>query len=115
MLRHLLPLLFVVLLAHAASAAEIRVPGQAQIGISRGGASDTGLAPSAQRGAISPTYRLQCWQDGVKVIDQDGLFEISPNAVSYHQAISFKSTPGGAKTTFLLTTPDSLCLIKTPQ
>ena len=100
MLRYRFPLLLITILTLPSSwAAEVTVRSQTPVA-------------AARIGTQSPAYRLQCWQNGVKVIDEDGLFEISPNAVSHHQAISFKSVPGGAKTTFLLTTLDSLCLIK---
>lgn len=56
--------------------------------------------------------RVQCWQDGVKIIDQAGLSGLSINAVTRQRSVSFKRSGDGQPTVFVLPFDESLCLIQ---
>ncbi len=88
------------------AAAEIRTVGGAPSSAPAVAQRRADPAPGA------PRHRLQCWQEGRKIIDESGLYDMSANAVGQHRAISFKNRPGGTRTVFLLPVLDALCLVK---
>jgi hypothetical protein len=68
--------------------------------------------------AITPPAGLalttQCWQHGIKIIDQEGLLGLSLNAQTKQQSVSFKRQAEDQPTVFILPFPDGLCLVQ-PQ
>jgi hypothetical protein len=68
--------------------------------------------------AITPpaavALRTQCWQHGVKIVDQDGLFGLSLNTQNKQNSVSFKRQAEDQPTVFILPFPDGLCLVQ-PQ
>ncbi len=74
--------------------------------------------PRPEAIAITPPADLalhtQCWQHGVKIIDQDGLLDLSLNEQNKQNSVSFKRRAEGQPTVFLLPFPDGLCLVQ-PQ
>jgi hypothetical protein len=92
-------------------------------------ASQLGLSEVAKTGEPEPrrtpkaakvappaelALRTQCWQGGVKIIDQDGLIGLSLNALNQEGSVSFKRQAEHQPTVFLLPFPDGLCLVQ-PQ
>lgn len=56
--------------------------------------------------------RAQCWQEGVKIIDQTDLEGLSLNAASRESSVSFKRRGDDGASVFLLPFADGLCLIQ---
>ena len=74
--------------------------------------------PSPEALAIVPpadvALRTQCWQDGVKIIDQVGLHALSLNDFNKENAVSFKRQVQNPPSVFIVPFPDGLCLVQ-PQ
>ena len=74
--------------------------------------------PSQEAFAITPpaglALRTQCWQHGVKIIDQDGLLDLYLNAQTKQDSVSFKRRAEDQPSVFILPFPDGLCLVQ-PQ
>jgi len=75
--------------------------------------------PMAEQPTIDPVpvhnnvvLRTQCWQEGVKIIDQGGLRGIDLNAVTRQQSVSFKREGEQQPSVFLLPFGDGLCLVQ---
>jgi hypothetical protein len=73
-------------------------------------------APEALKAAppAELPLRTQCWQHGIKIIDQEGLAGPSLNAQNKQNSVSFKRRTETQPTVFLLPFPDGLCLVQ-PQ
>jgi hypothetical protein len=56
--------------------------------------------------------RTQCWQEGVKIVDQGGLRGIDLNAVTRQRSVSFKRQGEKQPSVFLLPLADALCLVQ---
>jgi hypothetical protein len=55
--------------------------------------------------------RVECWQEGTRIIDQRGLSGLSIAAATRESSVSFKGR-GGQASVFLLPLADGLCLIQ---
>jgi hypothetical protein len=79
---------------------------------------EPGARPSPEAIAIMPpaglALRTQCWQHGVKIIDQDGLLDLYLNTQTKEDSVSFRRRAEDQPTVFLLPFPDGLCLVQ-PQ
>lgn len=91
----------------------------APITLTRGEVTKTGEpdpVPSRERVAPRPVHdgvlRAECWQQGVKIIDQEGLQGLSLNAATRDVSVSFKRTNEDQPSVFLLPFADGLCLIQ---
>jgi hypothetical protein len=84
--------------------------------IAKTGEPEPRPAPEARKVAPPAELELhaQCWQDGIKVIDQVGLNGLSLNAQNKENSISFKRRAETQPTVFILPFPDGLCLVQ-PQ
>jgi hypothetical protein len=84
----------------------------------RGEISRTGEpAPPPERGEITlvpvaQPLRAQCWQEGVKIIDQAGLEGLALNQVLKQQSVSFRGSERGQPETLILPFADGMCLIQ---
>jgi hypothetical protein len=56
--------------------------------------------------------RAQCWQQGVKIIDQADLQGLSLNAATRERTVSFKRQSEPQPSVFILPFADGLCLIQ---
>ncbi len=56
--------------------------------------------------------RVQCWQEGVKIIDQDGLKGLSLNSVTQQRSVSFKRLSEAQPSVFILPFDKSICLVQ---
>lgn len=56
--------------------------------------------------------QVQCWQKGVRIVDQAGLSGLSLNAVTRQRSVSFKRVDNEQPSVFILPFDDSLCLIQ---
>jgi hypothetical protein len=56
--------------------------------------------------------RVECWQEGTRIIDQRGLSGLSIAAATRESSVSFKGREGGQASVFLLPLADGLCLIQ---
>jgi hypothetical protein len=56
--------------------------------------------------------RVECWQEGTRIIDQRGLSGLSIAAAARESSVSFKEREGGQASVFLLPLADGLCLIQ---
>lgn len=83
------------LLSAAASTAEIRATQQ----------------PKKQTALPDGEFHLQCWQEGIKVVDESNLRAFSAASETYGQLLSFEQGAAGGKV-ILLTVGKSLCMAK---
>jgi hypothetical protein len=56
--------------------------------------------------------RTQCWQEGIKIIDQGGLRGIDLNTLTRQQSVTFKREGDQQASVFLLPFRDGLCLVQ---
>jgi hypothetical protein len=74
--------------------------------------------PAPEAHQVTPPAELalktQCWQHGIKIIDQAGLEGLSLNAQNKQNSVSFKRQAETQPTVFILPFPDGLCLVQ-PQ
>jgi hypothetical protein len=56
--------------------------------------------------------RAQCWQQGVKIIDQADLQGLSLNAATRERTVSFKRQAEQQPSVFILPFADGLCLVQ---
>lgn len=89
------------------------------ISLSRSEVSKTGEPeprPGPERLAPVPVHdtelRAQCWQEGVKIIDQTDLQGLSLNAATRERTVSFKRQSEQQPSVFILPFADGLCLIQ---
>jgi hypothetical protein len=89
------------------------------ISLTRGEVTKTGEPeprPAPERLAPGPgpevALRAQCWQEGVKIIDQDGLQGLSLKALTEQQSVSFKRRAEAGPSVFILPFADGLCLVQ---
>jgi hypothetical protein len=55
--------------------------------------------------------QLECWQNGLRIIRQQGLSGVSVKSVTRKDAIAFKPADSEQPEIFLLSFDDSLCLV----
>lgn len=91
----------------------------ATVSLVRSEVSRTGEpAPGAvneQRALVPPgqqELRTQCWQDGVKIIDQVGLQGLALTEFVKQQAVTFSGEGGERPKTLILPFADAMCLIQ---
>jgi hypothetical protein len=72
--------------------------------------------PSPERISPVPTpdveLRAQCWQHGVKIIDQADLEGLSLNAATRERSVTFKRRAEQQPTVFIMPFADGLCLVQ---
>ena len=72
--------------------------------------------PSLERIAPVPVHdmelRAQCWQQGVKIIDQADLQGLSLNAATRERTVSFKRQSEQQPSVFILPFADGICLVQ---
>lgn len=56
--------------------------------------------------------RLECWQEGVRVVEQAGLRGLSIPAATRESSVSFKRQGDANASVFLLPVADGLCLVR---
>ena len=47
--------------------------------------------------ADEQALRAQCWQEGIKIIDQDGLQGLALNEVLKQQSVTFRAMTAGSR------------------
>lgn len=57
------------------------------------------------------SLRLQCWQEGQQIIDEQGPYHLSPNIISLHQAILFSRSGRADPVMYLVPTFNATCLV----
>ncbi len=57
------------------------------------------------------SVQLECWQNGLRIIRQQGLSGVSVKSVTRKDAIAFKPADSNQPEVFLLSFEDSLCLV----
>ena len=65
------------------------------------------LVPADER-----PLRAQCWQEGVKIIDQTGLRGLALNEALKQQTLTFQGVNAQQPRTLILPLADALCLIQ---
>jgi hypothetical protein len=65
------------------------------------------LVPADER-----PLRAQCWQEGVKIIDQNGLQGLALNEALKQQAVAFRGEGGEQPRVLILPFADGMCLIQ---
>ena len=80
----------------------------------RGGTGNAKKAStvSAPRLAPNPPLMLECWQDGKKIIAEDGLYGFTMNSLLEGESISFRRAPRGNADVIVVSTAHSTCLIR---
>jgi hypothetical protein len=73
--------------------------------------------PAPNRGAsLQPVHtaplRAQCWQKGVKVVDEKNLRGLSITAATRRDTVTFKRADDEGASVFLLPLGESLCLLQ---
>ena len=79
---------------------------------------DPSKAPQARakEASLQPLHtaplRAQCWQKGVKVVDEDDLRGLSITAATRRDTVTFKRGDDEGASVFLLPLGESLCLLQ---
>ena len=77
------------------------------------GAAPTGAAITAGASARSPLLRVQCWQNGIKIINEDNLRGIRLRNLIERDSVGFKGQDGSNGEVYIIpVNDDSTCLIK---
>lgn len=77
------------------------------------GAAPTGAAITAGASARSPLLRVQCWQNGIKIINEDNLRGIRLRNLIERDSVGFKGQDGSKGEVYIIpVNDDSTCLIK---
>jgi hypothetical protein len=89
------------------------------ITLTRGEVTKTGEPePKASPERLSPVpasdveLRAQCWQDGVKIIDQADLQGLSLDAATRERSVTFRRGAKPQPTVFIMPFADGLCLVQ---
>ena len=89
------------------------------ITLTRGEVTKTGEPePKASPERLSPVpaadveLRAQCWQHGVKIIDQAELEGLSLDAATRERAVTFRGRAAAQPTVFIMPFADGLCLVQ---
>jgi hypothetical protein len=83
--------------------------------VSRSSAPPPAPAPQEERALVPPDtqgLRTQCWQEGIRIIDQAGLQGLALNETLKQQALTFQGAGGSQPRTLILPLADALCLIQ---
>jgi hypothetical protein len=79
---------------------------------------DPSKAPQvrAKEASLQPVHtaplRAQCWQRGVKIVDEDDLRGLSITAATRRDTVTFKRSDDEGASVFLLPLGESLCLLQ---
>lgn len=79
---------------------------------------DSSKAPEARakEASLQPVHtaplRAQCWQKGIKVVDEDNLRGLSITAATRQDTVTFKRGDDEGASVFLLPLGESLCLLQ---
>ncbi len=90
----------------------------ATVSLGHGEVSRSGPPPAAapEDLAVVPpdqlALRTQCWQEGVKIIDETGLRGLALNEALKQQTLTFHGATGQQPRTLILPLADALCLIQ---
>ncbi len=77
------------------------------------GAAPTSAAITAGASARSPLLRVQCWQNGIKIINEDNLRGIRLRNLIERDSVGFKGQDGSNGEVYIIpVNDDSTCLIK---
>lgn len=68
--------------------------------------------PAPLRPMNEAPLRAQCWQRGVKIIDESGLAGLSINSATRQNTVTFKRDKQTQASVFLLPLADALCLLQ---
>ena len=101
------------LLAGAALLALVPIP----FALSEVTRTESGTPPATTTKPSRPMHgpgpvRVECWQEGTRIIDQRGLSGLSIATATRESSVSFKRRGGGQASVFLLPLADGLCLIQ---
>lgn len=81
-------------------------------------ANRSGTAPvqtaqnAAARLAADTPLRVECWQEGKRIINEDKLYGFSVSSLLNNASLSFRQVPGGDVNVFVLSLKHSTCLIR---
>jgi len=62
--------------------------------------------------AADTPLRVECWQEGKRIIAEDKLYGFSVSSLLNNAALSFRQVPGGNVNVFILSLKHSTCLIR---
>jgi hypothetical protein len=102
------------LLPLAAAFALLVAPPSGQAEVSRTSPPPRPAVPTPDVGLVPPdelALRTQCWQEGVKIIDQPGLQGLALPETLKQQALAFQGAAGHEPRTLILPLADALCMI----
>jgi hypothetical protein len=79
--------------------------------------TDGGTPPAATTEPARPVHgpgpvRVECWQEGVRILEERGLSGLSIAAATRESSVSFKRQGDGNASVFLLPVADGVCLIQ---
>ncbi len=66
----------------------------------------------APRIATGTPLRVECWQEGRKIIDEEALYGFSINSLLDRTSVSFRRAAQGDPTVFIISLKRSTCLIR---
>lgn len=67
---------------------------------------------ASPRLAADTPLRVECWQDGQRIITEDKLYGFTMNSLLDNSSLSFRRAPGGDVNLFILSLKHSTCLIR---
>ncbi len=67
---------------------------------------------TGQRLISSDNLELQCWQQGIKIIDEEGLGGVSVSTLLQQESVSFGAATGRSPTVLLLSLDEATCLVR---
>lgn len=70
------------------------------------------IVPDALRLATDTPLRVECWQEGRKIIDEEALFGFSVSSLFDRASVSFRRKAQGDPTVFIVSLKHSTCLIR---
>ncbi|MGH6913370.1 MAG: hypothetical protein ACREH3_06650 [Geminicoccales bacterium] len=79
--------------------------------------TEGGAPPAATTEPPRPVHgpeplRVECWQEGVRILEERGLSGLSIAAATRESSVSFKRQGDGNASVFLLPVADGVCLIQ---
>ena len=70
---------------------------------------------TGQRLVSSDTVTLQCWQQGVRIINEDELGGLSVSTLLQQQSVSFGAATGQSPTVVLLSLAEATCIVRSKE
>jgi hypothetical protein len=67
---------------------------------------------AAPRLAADTPLRVECWQDGQRIIAEDSLYGFTTNSLIDNSSLSFRRKAGGNANVFILSLKHSTCMIR---